>query len=146
MRALGQRRLAESAGAAPARRSVNPMVVGDATVPRVHAPPADAADLASRLAALRAKLPGAIIDRYLGKVPSVAPDALVCAGAAIIGDVTLAEGTSVWYNAVLRVDKGCTSAPIIATALLLALQNRPNWRHPRRCSLTGAHQYTQPTP
>lgn len=39
-----------------------------------------------------------------GKIPSIADDAFVADGARIIGDVTVAPGSSVWYNAVLRGD------------------------------------------
>ena len=31
---------------------------------------------------------------------------LICDGAAVVGDVTLGRGVSVWYNAVLRGDEG----------------------------------------
>lgn len=31
---------------------------------------------------------------------------LICEGAAVVGDVTLGHGVSVWYNAVLRGDEG----------------------------------------
>ena len=31
---------------------------------------------------------------------------LICEGACVAGDVTLAKGVSVWYNAVLRGDEG----------------------------------------
>ena len=31
---------------------------------------------------------------------------LICDGARVVGDVTLAKGVSVWYNAVLRGDDG----------------------------------------
>ncbi len=31
---------------------------------------------------------------------------LICDGAAVVGDVTLAPGVNVWYNAVLRGDEG----------------------------------------
>ena len=31
---------------------------------------------------------------------------LICDGAAVVGDVTLAPGVSIWYNAVLRGDEG----------------------------------------
>lgn len=86
------------------RRSVNPMVVGEQTTPRVHERPANVAELTRHLATLRERHAGAVFERYLDKVPKVAPDALVCAGAAVIGDVTLGEGSSVWYNAVLRGD------------------------------------------
>ncbi len=36
--------------------------------------------------------------------PHLDPSSFVAAGARIIGDVTLGEGASVWYNAVLRGD------------------------------------------
>lgn len=33
-------------------------------------------------------------------------DVLICDGARVAGDVTLAKGVSIWYNAVLRGDEG----------------------------------------
>ncbi len=39
-----------------------------------------------------------------GAVPIVDDGAFVAAGARVIGEVRLAEGASVWYNAVLRAD------------------------------------------
>ena len=33
-------------------------------------------------------------------------DVLICEGAAVVGDVTLGKGVSVWYNAVIRGDDG----------------------------------------
>lgn len=33
-------------------------------------------------------------------------DVLICDGACVVGDVTLGRGVSVWYNAVIRADKG----------------------------------------
>ena len=39
-----------------------------------------------------------------GKAPAIDAKAFVAAGARIIGDVTLHERASVWYNAVLRAD------------------------------------------
>ena len=44
------------------------------------------------------------LQRYLGRAPSIHPSAFVARGATIIGDVTLGEGASVWYNVVLRAD------------------------------------------
>jgi carbonic anhydrase/acetyltransferase-like protein (isoleucine patch superfamily) len=41
--------------------------------------------------------------------PVIAEDAFVAAGAIIVGDVTLRERSSVWYNAVLRAE----AAPIV---------------------------------
>ncbi len=39
-----------------------------------------------------------------GNTPDVDPSAFVAPGARVIGAVSLAEGASVWYNAVLRGD------------------------------------------
>lgn len=39
-----------------------------------------------------------------GRTPQLDPSSFVAAGARIVGDVTLGEGASVWYNAVLRGD------------------------------------------
>jgi carbonic anhydrase/acetyltransferase-like protein (isoleucine patch superfamily) len=44
-----------------------------------------------------------------GVWPTIAKDVFIAPGAMIIGDVTLHEGVSIWYNAVLRAD----SAPIV---------------------------------
>ena len=68
------------------------------------APPANLAELEVELRRLRAEHPGAIIERYLDRLPHIAEDVLVCSGAAIVGDVRLATGASVWYGSVLRAD------------------------------------------
>ncbi|MGM1016441.1 MAG: gamma carbonic anhydrase family protein [Actinomycetota bacterium] len=47
---------------------------------------------------------GASVLALPGKVPSIDDDTFVADGARLIGDVSLAEGASVWYNAVLRGD------------------------------------------
>ncbi|WP_438352815.1 gamma carbonic anhydrase family protein [Microbacterium sp. CJ88] len=39
-----------------------------------------------------------------GKTPAIHPSAFVATGARVIGDVRLGEGSSVWYNAVVRGD------------------------------------------
>ena len=44
------------------------------------------------------------IQRYLGRKPAIHPTAFVAQGAVVIGDVTLEEGSSVWFNTVLRAD------------------------------------------
>lgn len=41
---------------------------------------------------------------FLDKEPVVHPGAFVAPGAVLIGDVELAEGSSVWFNCVLRGD------------------------------------------
>ncbi len=46
---------------------------------------------------------------YNGVWPRIAKDVFIAPGAMIIGDVTISEGASIWYNAVLRGD----SAPIV---------------------------------
>ena len=100
---LARRHLVAGA-VSPVRRATKPMVVGEGTVPLVHAPPANLEDVEAALAKLRAAHPGAIFDRYLDRTPVVASDALVCAGAAVVGDVRIGEGASVWYGSVLRGD------------------------------------------
>src|SRR5690606_15873391 len=47
---------------------------------------------------------GATILPVDGKTPQLHETAFVAAGARVLGDVTLAEGASAWYNAVLRAD------------------------------------------
>ncbi|MCQ8190377.1 gamma carbonic anhydrase family protein [Streptomyces rugosispiralis] len=41
-----------------------------------------------------------------GKEPQIAPDTFVAPTSVVIGDVVLAAGSSVWYQAVLRGDGG----------------------------------------
>ena len=86
------------------RRATKPMVVGESTTKRVDAPPANLAELELKLQKLRALHPGAIIDRYLDRTPEIADDALICSGAAVVGDVRIAAGASIWYGSVLRGD------------------------------------------
>ena len=38
------------------------------------------------------------------KVPKIADDVFIADGAQVIGDVTIGEGSSVWYNVVIRGD------------------------------------------
>jgi carbonic anhydrase/acetyltransferase-like protein (isoleucine patch superfamily) len=46
----------------------------------------------------------ATLIEYEGKTPQVAEDAFVAPTAVLIGDVTVSEGASVWFGAVLRGD------------------------------------------
>jgi carbonic anhydrase/acetyltransferase-like protein (isoleucine patch superfamily) len=48
--------------------------------------------------------PGASVLSAAGRTPQLHPTAFVAAGARVVGGVTLSEGSSVWYNAVLRAD------------------------------------------
>ncbi|MCA9653580.1 MAG: gamma carbonic anhydrase family protein [Myxococcales bacterium] len=74
------------------------------SVDLVAGPPADLEALEAELAELRRRLPGAIVGRYLGRIPQVAADAFVAPGAAIVGDVRLGPKVSVWFGCVLRGD------------------------------------------
>jgi carbonic anhydrase/acetyltransferase-like protein (isoleucine patch superfamily) len=50
------------------------------------------------------RFPGAIILPYLGAWPEIADTAFVAPGAVVIGNVTLGEDVSVWFNTTLRGD------------------------------------------
>jgi len=43
---------------------------------------------------------------YQGEKPQVAPGAFIAPTAVLIGDVTVEEGASIWFGAVLRADFG----------------------------------------
>ena len=43
---------------------------------------------------------------FEGKAPRIHPSAFIAPTAVIVGDVTIEENASVWYNAVLRADFG----------------------------------------
>jgi gamma-carbonic anhydrase len=80
------------------------MATSTSSVPLVDGPHPDAAALDARVNEVRSRFPRAVIDRYLGLVPTVAPGVLVCPGATLVGDVRLGEDVSIWYGAVLRGD------------------------------------------
>ncbi len=44
------------------------------------------------------------MEQFLGRPPRLGAGVYIAAGAVVVGDVTLGEGSSVWYNAVLRGD------------------------------------------
>ena len=44
------------------------------------------------------------LDRFLSKQPKIGKGVYIARGAAVLGDVTLGNYSSVWYNAVLRGD------------------------------------------
>jgi carbonic anhydrase/acetyltransferase-like protein (isoleucine patch superfamily) len=44
------------------------------------------------------------IERFLRKAPTMGKNVYVAKGAAVLGDVTLGDHASVWFNAVLRGD------------------------------------------
>jgi carbonic anhydrase/acetyltransferase-like protein (isoleucine patch superfamily) len=70
----------------------------------VDGPPRDVAVIEAQLDALRRRYPGAILERYLDRVPTIGERVRIAAGAAVVGDVTLADEVSVWYGCVLRAD------------------------------------------
>jgi carbonic anhydrase/acetyltransferase-like protein (isoleucine patch superfamily) len=72
----------------------------------------DAQRLDGEVGALRRRFPRALIDRYLDLVPAVGAGVLVAPGAALVGDVRLADDVSIWWGAVLRGDL----APILVGA------------------------------
>jgi carbonic anhydrase/acetyltransferase-like protein (isoleucine patch superfamily) len=74
------------------------------SVATVDAPPPDLDELQSRLNALRHAHRGAIIERYLDRIPAIDSTAYVAPGAAVVGDVHLGPQTSVWFGCVLRGD------------------------------------------
>ncbi len=47
------------------------------------------------------------LDRFLLKTPALGQDVFIARGAVVVGDVTLGDSSSVWYNAVLRGDINC---------------------------------------
>ena len=70
----------------------------------VAGPHAEAERLDGEIAALRRRFPRAHIDRYLDLLPSVGGQVLVAPGAALVGDVRLADDSSIWWGAILRGD------------------------------------------
>ena len=50
------------------------------------------------------RFPGAIILPYLESWPTIADSAFVAPGAVIIGNVTLGEDVSIWFNTTVRGD------------------------------------------
>src|SRR3954471_15085977 len=44
------------------------------------------------------------LDTFLRKPPTLGKDVYIAQGAVVVGDVTLGDHSSVWYNAVLRGD------------------------------------------
>ena len=44
------------------------------------------------------------LNTFLRKAPTLGKDTYIATGAVVLGDVTLGDHTSVWYNAVVRGD------------------------------------------
>ena len=71
---------------------------------RAAGPPENVALLDERLAALRARYPGAVLRRFRDRIPDIHPTAFVAEGAVVVGDVKIGPESSVWYGCVLRGD------------------------------------------
>jgi len=57
-----------------------------------------------RLARFAARFPGAIILPYEGAWPVIAESAFVAPGAVVIGNVTIGDEASIWFNTTVRGD------------------------------------------
>jgi len=44
------------------------------------------------------------LERFLRRKPTIGQDVYIARGAVVVGDVTIGEHSSVWYNAILRGD------------------------------------------
>jgi carbonic anhydrase/acetyltransferase-like protein (isoleucine patch superfamily) len=74
------------------------------SVDPVDGPPPNLTELDARLAQLRARFPGASIERYLQHVPQLDELVHVAPTAALVGRVHLHREVSIWHGAVLRAD------------------------------------------
>ncbi|MGH1343420.1 MAG: gamma carbonic anhydrase family protein [Nannocystales bacterium] len=74
------------------------------SVERVEGPPDNVDDLEAALVALRERHPDVVLRRYLAHIPTVDASAYLAPTAALIGDVSVGPGASVWYGCVLRAD------------------------------------------
>jgi carbonic anhydrase/acetyltransferase-like protein (isoleucine patch superfamily) len=70
----------------------------------VSGPPANLAEIDTQLAQLRARFPGATLDRYLHYLPQLGDKVHLAPTAALIGRVRLHDEVSIWHGAVLRAD------------------------------------------
>ncbi|MHA1797612.1 MAG: gamma carbonic anhydrase family protein [Candidatus Helarchaeota archaeon] len=50
--------------------------------------------------------PPKIMKNTEGKMPNIHPSVFVAPNATVIGDVEIGEGTNIWFNVVIRTDKG----------------------------------------
>jgi carbonic anhydrase/acetyltransferase-like protein (isoleucine patch superfamily) len=80
------------------------MAMISTSVTALSGPLPDAAELNARLAALRARFPRAVVDRYLRAMPAFGARVVLSPGAAVVGDVRLGDDVSIWYGAVVRGD------------------------------------------
>lgn len=62
------------------------------------------ASTASMISEFQERYPGAVILPYEGAWPQIATSAFIAPTAVVIGNVTIGEDASVWYNATVRGD------------------------------------------
>jgi carbonic anhydrase/acetyltransferase-like protein (isoleucine patch superfamily) len=80
------------------------MAIVPTSVTVIAGPNPHADRLDARVDQIRLRFPRAHIDRYLDLLPSVGEHVLVAPGAALVGDVRLADESSIWWGAILRGD------------------------------------------
>ena len=85
---------------------------------------------------------------FEGKSPRVHPTAFIAPTANLIGDVTVEENASVWYNTVLRADfnpivirKGANVQDCAVIHVTPAGGSRDRPRRHRRASLPGPRRH-----
>lgn len=58
----------------------------------------------SKRAEFAARFPGAVVLPFQGAWPAIADSAFIAPGAVVIGNVTIGEDVSVWFNTTIRGD------------------------------------------
>jgi len=74
------------------------------SVKMVDFPPDNLSKINESLAVYKKRFPGVILERYLDTCPEILERVRIAQGAAIIGNVKLADDVSIWYGCVLRGD------------------------------------------
>src|SRR5512140_1477525 len=80
------------------------MATSTSSITVIPGPLPNAALLDARVAELRQRFPGAILDRYLELIPEIADGVWVAPGATLVGNVRLGKEVSFWYGSVARGD------------------------------------------
>ena len=83
-------------------------------------------------------IPASVMDTN----PTIHPSVFIARGAQIVGDVRLGEGSSIWYNAVLRgdinyIEVGRQSRLVYFLLLRLFIIRFSAWFGGRDCELLG---------
>jgi carbonic anhydrase/acetyltransferase-like protein (isoleucine patch superfamily) len=91
---------------------MQPMATITTSITVIAGPHPHAERLDARVGELRRRFPRASIDRYLDLLPSVGENVLVAPGAALVGDVRLADDSSIWWGVILRGDLASISVGV----------------------------------